>query len=147
MSRSDANYSSLIVQPALPPNSQVMQLAGPIDPPKPRAIVKNDEWNRCCPSALSCFTSSICPCIWFGCCVQVDYNTEAVFLNYGKVSTSLPSHTPLTSPTARSTRLTVCSVVSVSCAVHWCAEGAWYALSYQLGWYGAYQCEYCGAVD
>ena len=97
MSRiSDANYG--LVQSDGAPNSQMMSLAGPIDPPKPRPDVKDDEWNMCCPSTLSCFASTICPCIWCGCCVQVDYNTEAVFLNYGKVSRaaqpSLIDHSP-----------------------------------------------------
>ena len=84
MSRSDANYG--LVQADMAPNSQVMSLSGNIDPPKQRAVLKDDQWNTCCPSTLSCLASTVCPCIWLGCCVQVDYNTEAVFLNYGKVA-------------------------------------------------------------
>ena len=87
---SDANYGLVQVDNA--PGSQVMSLAGTIDPPKARRDVVDDDWNKCCPSALSCFVSTICPCVWCGCCVQVDYNTEAVFLNYGSVPHSFSLH-------------------------------------------------------
>jgi len=46
--------------------------------------MQNDDVSTCCPSALSCFLSIICPCSWLNSCTQVNYREELVMLNYGK---------------------------------------------------------------
>ena len=70
------------------PNQQQMLLASPsagvISAPVPPRNLRNDDFSTCCPSTFSCLLSTVCPCVWLGACTQIDYNTELVYLNYGK---------------------------------------------------------------
>ena len=65
----------------LAPSQQQMSLISPPVAPPPRV---NDDFSLCCPSTLSCLCSALCPCVWLSACTQIDYNTELVYLNYGK---------------------------------------------------------------
>jgi membrane protease subunit (stomatin/prohibitin family) len=48
-------------------------------------VLKNDvNGNFCCPSFLSCLSSSLCACTWFGSCMVVNERTEHVLLNWGQ---------------------------------------------------------------
>lgn len=44
------------------------------------------DGDLCCPSALSCFCSSIVPCVWIGGCKTLSESEEMVFLVNGKLA-------------------------------------------------------------
>jgi regulator of protease activity HflC (stomatin/prohibitin superfamily) len=60
------------------------QQAAKMQEPTLKALENQAENSLCCPSFLSCFCSTVCPCVWCGGCTTVTEKTEMVLLNFGK---------------------------------------------------------------